>query len=370
MASRRVVDVAMVGLGAASLIFATRLGWPEPTLGLATVAWTGLLLLRDRFGVAPLGVPVVLALRAVLSPPLVPPRVDFPVLVLVGWLVGFGASDWRRLVGGVVVIPPSVAVMRYPVASGHPRVDTAYISAIVLGSMLFGAVTGRRGRQALEAQERFEAEQLRSEEHRRVAVAQERARIARELHDVISHSVSTMTVQAGSARILLAGGDRDGSHTALCTVEQMGHDALDEMRRLLGVLRHDMGIQPAPAGGFERLPALVEEMNQRGLAVELSSAQMPDRLPYGLEVTAYRVVKEALDAVVGAGGTNATVLLRASAEALVVQILAPTQIGTALSEIEPALRRRVELYGGDLLIGTREGQRMVRARLPLEPGSG
>ena len=145
----------------------------------------------------------------------------------------------------------------------------------------------------------------------RVAVADERARIARELHDVVAHSVGVMVVHAQGARRVL---DRDPARAreALETIERTGQTALDEMRRALGVLRRpDAGAPLAPQPGMDDLGALVEQARESGLTVELVTEGDPTPLPAGVDLSAYRIVQEALtNTLKHAGPVRARVAVR------------------------------------------------------------
>src|SRR5207248_7777675 len=126
----------------------------------------------------------------------------------------------------------------------------------------------------------------------REAVIDERARIARELHDAIAHNVSMMVVQAGAERRVL---DRStGTREVLETIEQIGRGALTEMRRLVGMLRSDSRDPLAPQPGLDDLPSLVERVREAGLPVELHVDGNRRELPVGIELSAYRIVQEAL----------------------------------------------------------------------------
>jgi signal transduction histidine kinase len=204
------------------------------------------------------------------------------------------------------------------------------------------------------------------------ALRLERERIARELHDVVAHSVSVMVVQAGAARTLLSK-QPERSAEALLAVESTGRDALRELRHMLGLLT-DIDVQPSltPQPGLEQLQPLIERIGQAGLPVDLEVQGTPRPLPAGLDLTAYRIVQEAL--------TNA--LKYASG--------APTHVRVAYRDVELRLevidaggsrvdgtdgagrgllgmQERVAMYGGDLEVGAQpEGGFAVRARLPLQ----
>jgi signal transduction histidine kinase len=204
------------------------------------------------------------------------------------------------------------------------------------------------------------------------AVAGERATIARELHDVIAHSVSVMTVQAGAARLLLDE-DPPRARESLIAVEETGRQALGEMRRLLGILRgdeHETDLAPQP--GIADIGALVEQVRAAGLPVDVVVEGQLTALSPGVDLAAYRVVQEALtNALKHAGAARAHVSIRYGATSLE---LAVTNNGTARENGRRrgghgliGLRERVTLYGGDFEAGPRPGGGYaVRASLPLE----
>ena len=205
----------------------------------------------------------------------------------------------------------------------------------------------------------------------RVAIAEEQARIARELHDIVAHSVSIMVVQAGAARRLIAGSpERAGE--ALRTVEESGREALTELRQLLGVLSEgEQEAVLAPQPGLAQLDALVERLRQTGFAVELERQGAREPLPPGLELAAYRVVQEALtNALKHAGGPPTRVLVRLADGRLDLEVRSAR--GQAAPDAEGAgrglvgMRQRVAVLGGELEAGPLpDGGYAVRATLPV-----
>ncbi|MBB4754344.1 signal transduction histidine kinase [Actinoplanes lobatus] len=217
------------------------------------------------------------------------------------------------------------------------------------------------------------------------AVGAERARIARELHDIVSHNVSVMIVQAGAAREVLASMPEEAA-SALAAVERAGRDTMTELRHLLGLLA------PAPDGSDEtepedlapqpslaRLTPLVDRIAFAGLPVDVRVSGEPCPLPTGIDVTAYRIVQEALTNALkhGAGG-KAEVTIRYAEHALRVEVLTtgpsvltggppPVRGGDGAGRGLAGLRERVAVYGGDLDARRRlGGGYRVRARLPLD----
>jgi signal transduction histidine kinase len=210
----------------------------------------------------------------------------------------------------------------------------------------------------------------------RDAVTAERARIARELHDVVAHAVSVMVVQAGAARTVVER-DPDAARTALQRIEETGRSTLTELRRLLGLLKDGSEAnERAPQPGLERLEDLLSTMRATGLPVEATVEGTPRPLAPGVDLTAYRVVQEALtNALKHAGGAHAHVRVRYDDAALDVEVaddgVGPAPAGARLEGHGLiGMRERVSLFGGSLDAGARPGGGfVVRARIPTEVSS-
>jgi signal transduction histidine kinase len=219
--------------------------------------------------------------------------------------------------------------------------------------------------------------QLAGEQERRArwAVAEERGRIARELHDVVAHSVSVMVVQAGAARRSVAANPEQAT-AALTQIESTGRQALAEMRRLLGLLRdrRDGGEALAPQPSLAHLDSLVLAAREAGLPVELTVEGEPRPLPAGIDLSAYRIVQEALtNSLKHAGPARATVRICYGRAALEVQVWDDGRGANGRVDGEGhgliGMRERVALFGGELEVGPRPGGGFrVAARLPLESG--
>jgi signal transduction histidine kinase len=202
-------------------------------------------------------------------------------------------------------------------------------------------------------------------------VEEERARIARELHDAVGHSVSVMTVQASAVRRLLTP-EQQRELEALTAVEQTGRDALAEMRRMVGVLRDPSdGPALAPQPGLDQLDRLIEQTREAGLPVELRVEGERAALPPGLDLTAYRLVQEGLtNALKHARASKAQVLLRYEPNAVEI-LVSDDGRGGATSHGRAGhgligMRERVSLYAGQLSAGPRDGGGFeLRAQLPL-----
>ena len=208
----------------------------------------------------------------------------------------------------------------------------------------------------------------------RQAVAAERAAIARELHDVVAHHMSVMVVQAGAARAVSAS-DPAATAEALRQIEASGRTGLTEMRRLLEVLKaEEDGNGRAPQPGLARMSELLDAMRASGLPVEAIVEGSPRPLPPGVDLSAYRIVQEALtNALRHAGGASARVVVRYDPGAVELEV---ADDGPGLPEDPEAsgghgligMRERVQLFGGELEAGPRPGGGfLLRARLPSEP---
>jgi signal transduction histidine kinase len=245
--------------------------------------------------------------------------------------------------------------------------DFIFPTAFVLIAWLAGRGVRTRTRLTEELHEAaVQAQEAHEEEVARAAV-DERRRIAREMHDVVAHSVSVMVVQAGGARRIL---DRDPKRAveAAANIEEAGRAALAEMRRLLGVLHH--GDVRAPQPTMRELTSLVERTRAAGLPVSLTVEGEPRSLPAGMDLAAYRVVQEALtNAIKHAGAAPTEVTVRWQPEHLELEIVdngVPAANGTAGGHGLVGMEERVHLYDGELRAGRREGGGFeVVARLPL-----
>ncbi|TML36865.1 MAG: sensor histidine kinase [Actinobacteria bacterium] len=204
------------------------------------------------------------------------------------------------------------------------------------------------------------------------AVAEERARIARELHDLVAHNVSVMVVQAGAERHAL-GDEQASTRDALTSIEQAGRQALAEARRLLGMLRRkgaSEDLEPQPS--IDQIDLLVEQVARAGLQVKLEVEGEPGPLPAGVDLCAYRVVQEGLtNALKHAGPAQTEVVLRYAPRSFEVEIRDDGRGSSDLSGEGAGhgligMRERVTLYGGELKAGPREGGGFeIHAHLPL-----
>jgi signal transduction histidine kinase len=290
-------------------------------------------------------------------------------LLLAFWAVG-SYNHGQLAIAGLGIGLGTLAI----IAAEDDRVDVSLAlntAILYTGAWLFALLLARRSRRAHAAEER--AAQLERDQHESAvaAAAEERTRIARELHDVIAHSLSVMTVQAGAARTLLPE-HPEQAMPPLLAVEETGRQTLAEMRRLLGILREGGASALAPQPGLTQLPALAESVRHAGLPVEVSVEGRPRPLPAGVDLTAYRIVQEALtNTLKHAGPTRASVVVRYDRDAIVLSISddggVPTAADGGSGHGLTGMRERVALYGGELHAGPgSNGGFVVSARLPVE----
>lgn len=320
--------------------------WPEHMLLLASAA--GLLQLAADVQVLP---------------------VNFAMLVIVFVVAArtVAWASWYGLVAGLLA--PVLAILRWPPEAG----GVAHFAQLLFYTVCFGFAwvlgDSLRTRRAYYAELEERAARLERERaaQSQATIAAERARIARELHDVVAHNVSVMVVQADGAAYVLDTAPEQ-TRQALETISGTGRQALTEMRRLLGVLRgEDGGSDYVPQPSVEQLTDLVEQVRGTGLPVEFTVEGTPRPLPSGVELTAYRIVQEALTNTRKHGGPHvgATVQLTYAEDALVL-----------LAE-DDGRGSREELYeGGGVdglghgLVGMRERIGMVGGRLEAGPRLG
>jgi signal transduction histidine kinase len=357
----RVVDVLLVAvLTAAVLLEFTRSGRQlifAPALLLSTVP----LLWRRRYPI-----PSYLVQNAGLFAWLAPPLITSLVAVFFGCYSMSLHSRHRSLSLAVPLAQAAVlAVVGIPLNFYTPAIP-AWLAELTAGVGVWLAGDAVRGLE--ERSRRLERER---ELVTQVAIAEEQARIARELHDIVAHSVSIMVVQAGAARRLIAGSPERAAE-ALRTVETSGREALTELRQLLGVLSEESREAAlAPQPGLAQLDVLVERLRQTGFAVELRREGTPQPLQPGLELAAYRVIQEALtNALKHAGGAPTRVLVRFADGRLDLEVrnargqAAPVAEGGGRGLV--GMRQRVAVHGGELEAGPLpDGGFAVRARLPL-----
>jgi signal transduction histidine kinase len=271
---------------------------------------------------------------------------------------------------GLAVVVCGVAIVVYNDPTHGPG-DFFFEPVLLAIIWLAGRALRERSAEAEAAEERATYAEREREAAARIAVAEERARIARELHDIVAHAVSVMVLQVGAVRHGLPE-IRSKDKEALSGVEQTGRTALTEMRRLLGAMRHDgEDLDLAPQPGLDSLDSLLEEFGRVGLAVRLDVEGEPSALPRALDLSAYRIVQEGLtNALKHARASHADVAIRYSSDELQIDV---RDDGDGASTTDGAghglvgVRERVKIYGGEMNAGTSNGGGFtLRTRLPLD----
>jgi signal transduction histidine kinase len=312
------------------------------------------------------------------------PVYTFIAVVVALFSVGAHAAPRRSAVGcALVIVTFWVGALqdnaRHPGRRGPS--DVVFVTVVFGGAWLLGRALRERGQRADQLEQRAARLEAEQQAQAQAAVAAERARIARELHDVIAHSVSVMVIQAGAAEQLLAQ-TPERARGPLAAVQDTGRQTITELRRLLGILRADgPELSLAPQPGLAGLDLLLAEMGQAGLPVQLRVEGQPASLPPGVDLAAYRIVQEALtNTLRHAGPAHADVLVRYHQHALELEILddgrgpgpgPPGRAGGQSGHGLVGMRERVTLYGGTLHAGPRAAPAgtgyAVRVRLPTNP---
>jgi signal transduction histidine kinase len=270
-------------------------------------------------------------------------------------------SGRRTLVAGGMVV--GLYVMAF--ASDGTGISA---DAVIFYTLLLSApwAAGRAVRQRRLNDRELEQEKTRAA----AAIVEERARIARELHDVVAHSISVMVLQARGGRRVLESEPAD-ARDAFAVIESTGQQALDEMRRLVGMLRSgDETLPLAPQPSLRELGTLVEQVRAAGLPVQLAVEGEPRDLPPGVDLSAFRIVQEALtNALRHAGPAHARVVLRYLADDLELEISDDgpgSGDGSGSGYGLVGMRERIEVYGGELQAGRQPGGGYaLRVRLPF-----
>jgi signal transduction histidine kinase len=278
---------------------------------------------------------------------------------------------------GLVVTLAAIGLIVYN-APASDAADFIFTPGLMAIAWLVGLTMRERARQADAAQQRAVQAEREREEGARRAVFEERVRIARELHDVVAHHVSMMGVQAGAARMVI---DRDPpkAKSALAAIEASSRQAVDELHRLLGFLRQAGDADDlTPTPGVSQLPSLAAGMSDSGLAVDVDVEGEERQLPPTVDVSAYRIVQEALtNTLKHAGASHAHVRLRYGPGTLGLEIVddgrgdgdgAASASGSGLGLI--GMRERAALHGGQLEAGPLPGGGFaVRVKLPTRDGA-
>ena len=266
-------------------------------------------------------------------------------------------SDRRLVVAGLLI----VAAVFLQAFGTQATIPSGLVPVLLVAPVWLAGSAMRRRQQRAD----------RLEYEREDALRAERARIARELHDVVTHSVSLMVLQTGAARQIMEH-DESRARAMLESVEASGRSALEELRRMLGLLSDEDADAPlAPQPGLTEIPVLVEQVRAAGLAVELRVEGQPQEVSGGVAIAAYRIVQEALTNVVKhAGGAESRVVLRWGDGALELEIVdrgSGTESEAGDGRGLAGMRERAAMYGGTLEAEpVPERGFVVRARIPLE----
>jgi signal transduction histidine kinase len=297
------------------------------------------------------------------------------------------AAHAERRVTAWVAMPLAVVVLMVTASfgllddpDGYEYLTALSMFGFLVGAIAAGLVVRNRERIFVDTERRAaEAEADRLAEAER-AVASERSRIAREMHDVVAHSMSVVAVQAAAGREIVHA-DPHKAEQVFARIEAVGRESLTELRRMLGVLRElgDESASLAPQPGVADIADAVEQSNAAGVATDLVVDGQQRTLPAGVELTVFRIVQEALTNVRKHAGRSATatVSIRYETHAVFVEVVDDGRgAATSLSGLGSGhgllgMRERVEIYGGELHAGPRHGGGFaVRASLPLADGGG
>jgi signal transduction histidine kinase len=300
--------------------------------------------------------------------------ITFPdSLTVVGIATAFllGNLRDRRLAAiGLVIVTASIVIVVYNIPGPQPVSWLIFIPLRFIAAWVAGYALRERSEQAEAAEERAAQAEHEREAVARVAVAEERARIARELHDVVAHAVSVMVLQVGAVRHKLPDAlaeDRE----ALRGVERAGRTALTEMRRLLAAMRRDGDeVEFTPQPGLDGLDSLLDEVGRAGLPVELHVDGDPFPLPRGIDLSAYRIVQEGLtNALKHARASDVDVTVRYRPDELKIEVRDNGPGGARSDGLGHGLvgiHERVKIYGGEMTAGAvPEGGFVLSTRLPI-----
>ncbi len=281
------------------------------------------------------------------------------------------ADGWQLVAGTVVA---GSVMLAGEIAGGVAGQGVGNVFPAILLftlSWVMGRIVHQHRATAAGQQHRAERLEQEQEERARRAAELERSRIARELHDVVAHALSMIVVQAAAERRVLPAG-QESTDTVLAAIEHAGRQAMTELRRLLGVLRRD-DIAPSltPQPGLSRLPDLVAELAEAGVAVQVSTQGDLSRLPAGLDLSVYRIIQESLTNVMKhAQASRADVQVHCRPQALEIDVVddgngAGAAGGDGFGLI--GMRERVAVYGGRVQAGRVDsGGYRVHAVLPFE----
>jgi signal transduction histidine kinase len=348
-------------------------GAPQTTLWFCLPA-IGVLVLpifaRRRF---PFAGPTVFWLLAAgitfVDPRLIPYATSLTVVGMADAFLLGNLPDARRTGFGLFVVVGGAVIIVFNIP-GRSVSQLVLIPLVFVVSWIAGFAVRERAEQAEAAEARATQAERERDAAARIAVAEERARIARELHDIVAHAVSVMVLQVGAVRHKLPdvlSEDRD----ALCRVERAGRTALADMRRLLAAMRTtEDGPELMPQPGLDRLDSLVEAVSRAGLPVHLHVDGKPFPLPRGIDLSAYRIVQEGLtNALKHARASQADVTVHYMTDELELEVRDDGDGNSTTDGLGHGLvgiRERVKIYGGDMSVGPSTGGGFVLStRLPV-----
>jgi signal transduction histidine kinase len=378
----RVDDVALAVLVAVLSVIGERLSLTDvdqmrgfPWAG-PLVLVIGALALIAR-GPLPASVLVVTAVASVAYQELGHPPLPLPLAVLVAlYTLVLGRPLLGAGLAALYMAIVALASVTAPLPLDDDHVWTYVIAVVATVTVGYGVALGR-ARATLAEQVAIQLAQE-QDARTRAAVAQEQSRIAREVHDIVAHEVSVIVAQARAARAVLDQQPQAAARS-LSAIEAVGREALDGLRRLMGLLRAEPdGDGRPPQPRLDELPRLVEQVRRAGLPVELSIRGQPRPLPATLELNAYRVVQEALtNSLKHAGPTQASVLLSFEEDSLLVEVRDGGRGRRGSTDSDDgtggfglvSMRQRVAMHGGDLDASAQDGSGFrVAARFPMASG--
>jgi signal transduction histidine kinase len=292
----------------------------------------------------------------------------FPVGLASAFLLG-NLRDVRQAGIGLAIVLAGITTVVYNIP-GHETAELILLPVDFGIAWAAGFALRMRGEQVEAAETRAAQAEREREASARVAVAEERARIARELHDIVAHAVSVMVLQIGAIRHKLPQ-TQEEDKDALRGVERTGRTALAEMRRLLGAMRHDgQRLELTPQPGLDGLESLLSEVGRAGLPVQLHLEGDRFPLPRAIDLSAYRIIQEGLtNALKHAQASHADVALHYGSNELQIEVRddgrgAVTTDGLGHGLV--GIRERVKIYGGEMSTGTPTGGGFIlTTRLPL-----
>lgn len=338
---------------------------------LLTIGLTGPLVLRRTY---PRAVFATVALISFVQCVLGVVPVQANIAVLMGLYTVTAGYSLRWGLGAVLVVEIGavMATFRYPSGADDMKYAFVMLTVLVAGVWLLGLHMRTRRAYLRSVEERAERLERERDNEVKVAMAAERARIARELHDVVAHNVSVIVVQADGASYAIDT-DLGRARQALDTISSTGRLALAEMRRLLGVLReNDDAGAFAPQPGVAELDDLIEHVRASGVAVTFEMDGTPPAMSQGRQLTVYRIVQEALTNTLKHGGPRvaAAVRLRYAEDALEIRVDDDGRGAAAPDDGRghglAGMRERVAVYGGDVRAAPRPGGGFeVVARIPV-----